>query len=60
MKNYFIFFICIASLVWCIFFLLLIYLEDSYEEYALVSSIGFGVFVFIAFYLWKTNFFKKD
>ena len=69
--KYFIFLVCIASLIVGIFGVIMYFTdirvgyswgqEISYDEdYLIISAIGFGVFVFTVFYLRKNNFFKQN
>ncbi len=63
--KYFIFFICVASLIVGLSCLIVYFtdVDDYYgydEEYLIGSAIGFGLFLFTAFYLWKNNFFKRN
>ena len=66
--KYFIFFICVASIIVGLSFIVM-YFTDTYisygrtryqDEYLIFSAIGFGLFLFTAFYLWKNNFFKRN
>jgi len=67
--KYFIFFICVVSLIVGLTGLVM-YFTDYYtysggrisydETYLVASAIGFGLFLFTAFYLWKNNFFKRN
>jgi len=63
--KYFIFFICVASLIVGLSCLIGYFTDVSdysgyKEEYLLIFAIGFGLFLFTAFYLWKNNFFKRN
>ena len=66
--KYFIFLICVASLIVGLSFIVMYFTDYSTysnrfrydEEYLIGSAIGFGVFLFTAFYLWKNNFFKRN
>jgi len=66
--KYFIFFICVASLIVGLSCIVMYFTDTSIsygrtryaEEYLIGSAIGFGLFLFTAFYLWKNNFFKRN
>lgn len=63
--KYFIFLICVASLIVGLSCIVMYFTDasDYYgydEEYLISSAIGFGLFLFTAFYLWKNNFFKRN
>lgn len=67
--KYFTFFISVASIIaglTCI----ILYFTDTWtdsrgrisyaDSYIYLSAIGFGLFLFTSFYLWKNNFFKRN
>ena len=66
--KYFIFLICVASLIVGLSFIVMYFTDTNnysrytnyQEEYLIGSAIGFGLFLFTAFYLWKNNFFKRN
>jgi len=72
MKKYFIFFVCVASLVFGLSFVVLYFTETSFDYYTknyeytfddeniVLAAIGLSLFLFTAFYLWKNNFFHRN
>ena len=65
--KYFIFLVCIASLIVGIYGVIMYFTDITYgyyqgydEDYLISSAICLGVFVFTVFYLWKNNFFKQN
>ena len=67
--KYFTFFISTASIITGLAFIILYFTDTrtdsrgdiSYSEaYLLFSAIGFVLFLFTSFYLWKNNFFKPN
>ena len=66
--KYLVFLICVASLIVGISFVIKYNMGFSknglccYYDYEILifSAIGFGLFLFTSFYLWKNNFFKRE
>ncbi len=67
--KYFTFFISVASIIAGLTCIILYFTDirtnvrghiTYWDDYLIFSAIGFGLFLFTSFYLWKNNFFKRN